>query len=243
LDEATELSRGEPEAVALAAARKSEAADHTWIARVDVLLKELQDVGDRKGKEPTQPLWKPPFHLRLTRAANRYWRLAWMRTMNRRARFGAGCDIRRGSTLVMERNGWVEFGPNCILDRFLTVECVGVLRVGANVIFGHNCTIAARESILIGDDCLIAEMVSIRDHDHRLDRLDVPTRDQGAVCSPVRIGRNVWLGSKVTVLKGVTIGENAVIGANSVVTRDIPANAVAVGAPAKVIRFRTQGGI
>jgi acetyltransferase-like isoleucine patch superfamily enzyme len=113
--------------------------------------------------------------------------------------------------------------------------------VGNNVIFGHHCTIGVRDLIQIGEDSLIAELVSIRDHDHRFDRLDIPVREQGTVSAPVKIGRNVWIGCKATVLKGVTIGDNAIIGANSVVTRDIPANAIAVGAPARVIRYRETG--
>ncbi|MCC6484204.1 MAG: acyltransferase [Armatimonadetes bacterium] len=120
----------------------------------------------------------------------------------------------------------------------MTIECYGSLDIGPRTIFGHHCTLAVRESLIIGEDCLIAELVSIRDHDHRCDDLTIPFREQGAVVAPVRIGRNVWLGSKATVLKGVTIGDNAVIGANAVVTRDIPANAIAVGVPARVIRMR-----
>jgi acetyltransferase-like isoleucine patch superfamily enzyme len=136
--------------------------------------------------------------------------------------------------------GVVEFGEGCVLDRDLTVECDGVIRVGDRTIFGHHCTVAARSSVLIGEDCLIAEMVSIRDHDHRFERLDLTTREQGEVVAPVRIGRNVWLGAKVTVSKGVTIGDNAIVGANAVVTHDIPPNAIAAGVPARIIRMRGE---
>jgi len=166
--------------------------------------------------------------------------LLWTRLRNPRARFGKRCDIRTRVEVRLGPGATVEFGEGCVLDRDLTVECDGVLRVGARTIFGHHCTVAARSSVLIGEDCLIAEMVSIRDHDHRFDRLDLTTREQGEVVAPVRIGRNVWLGAKVTVAKGVTIGENAVVGANAVVTSDIPANAIAVGVPARVIRIRGE---
>ena len=135
-------------------------------------------------------------------------------------------------------DGHAEFGPRCVLDYDLTAEVAGRLSVGPRTIFGHHCTLAAVERVEIGEDCLIAELVSIRDHDHRFDRLDVPVREQGSVAAPVSIGRNVWLGAKVTVAKGVTIGDNAVVGANAVVTRDLPANAVAAGVPARVIRYR-----
>ena len=119
-----------------------------------------------------------------------------------------------------------------------TIECRGRLEIGDRTIFGHHCTLAASECVSIGEDCLIAEMVSIRDHDHRLGRLDIPVREQGAVCAPVRIGRNVWLGAKVTVVKGGTIGDNVIVGANAVVTKDIPENTVAGGVPARVIHDR-----
>jgi acetyltransferase-like isoleucine patch superfamily enzyme len=165
-------------------------------------------------------------------------RLIWTRVRNPRARFGDRCDVRTRVEVRVGPGAVVEFGEGCVLDRDLTVECDGVIRVGNRTIFGHHCTLAARSSLLIGEDCLIAEMVSIRDHDHRFDRLDVPTREQGEVVAPVRIGRNVWLGAKVTVSKGVTIGDNAIVGANAVVTHDIPPNAIAAGVPARVIRMR-----
>ncbi len=125
-----------------------------------------------------------------------------------------------------------------MLDHDLTVEIDGCLIVGDRVIFGHHCTVAAFDRIEIGDDTMLAEMVSIRDHDHAFGRTDVPYREQGHVAAPVRIGRNVWVGAKVTILKGVTIGDNAIVGANAVVTRDLPANSTAVGIPARVIRQR-----
>ncbi len=137
-------------------------------------------------------------------------------------------------------NGKVIFGAGCAIDNDFTAEVEGVLRVGARTVFGHHCTLAARDSVEIGEDCLLAEMVSIRDHDHRFDDLEIPIREQGAVSAPVKIGKNVWLGAKVTVLKGVTIGDNAIVGANAVVTKNLPANAIAVGIPAKVIRLRTD---
>lgn len=166
-------------------------------------------------------------------------RLNYFRLRYRRARFGSGCDIRPGLDLSMSEEGHISFGTQCVLDRELTVECSGSLRVGNGTIFGHHCTLGVKEAVVIGDDCLIAEMVSNRDHDHRFDlSLDIPVRDQGFACRPVYIGRNVWLGCKVTVVKGVTIGDNAIVGANSVVTIDIPTNAVAVGAPARIIRYR-----
>ena len=182
----------------------------------------------------TYPAWQ-----RLGPAVARRLRLVWMRLCFPRARFGAGCDIRRGFHLILGPRARLVIGCGCILDRDMTIECQGFLEIGDRTVFGHHCTLGVVDSLVIGPDALIAEMVAIRDHDHRFDGpLDVPVREQGKTTAPVRIGRNVWLAGKVTVLKGVTIGDNAVIGANAVVTKDIPANAVAVGIPARVIRHR-----
>ena len=177
---------------------------------------------------------------RFADAIERRWRLGLARLKFRRVGFGARCDVRSGFHLRMGPEACVEFGPECVLDRAMTVECAGNLRVGARTIFGHHCTLAAFDSVTIGPDCLIGEMVSIRDHDHCFDDLEIPIRDQGPRVASVEIGRNVWLCAKVTVAKGVRIGDNAVIGANAVVTKDIPANAVAGGIPARVIRMRGE---
>jgi acetyltransferase-like isoleucine patch superfamily enzyme len=105
-------------------------------------------------------------------------------------------------------------------------------------VLGRNVSVNCYLDVEIGDSVLIADDVYISDFDHRFDDLTVPIKDQGIVKSRVRIGRDVWLGTKVTVARGVIIGDGAVIGANAVVTHDIPARAVAVGVPARVIKRR-----
>jgi acetyltransferase-like isoleucine patch superfamily enzyme len=150
--------------------------------------------------------------------------------------FGSGCDIRRGLHIVRFPGARISFGDGCILDRHLTIECGGELMVGARTIFGHHCTVGAKQCVQIGPDCLIAEMVSIRDSDHAFAAADRPYREQGHVSAPVILGRNVWLGSKVVVGRGVRIGDNAVVGAGAVVTKDVPPNSLAVGIPARVVR-------
>ena len=190
--------------------------------------------------------WAPPTHSLRERAffsAHRRLRLLWVSLRYRRAQFGAGCDPRSGLFLRIGKEARVVFGANCVLDRFLTVEAEGRLSVGAGTIFGHHCTLVALRDLEIGADCLIANLVDIRDNDHNFADLDLPIREQGASVAPVKIGRNVWLGTKVTVIKGVTIGDNAIVGANAVVTKDIPANAIAAGVPARVIRFRDGGAL
>lgn len=85
----------------------------------------------------------------------------------------------------------------------------------------------------IGDDCLIGHNAVFATLNHDLD----PSRRADLHPAPVVLGDNVWIGANVTILPGVTIGDDAVIGAASLVTKDIPVGAVAVGAPARVVRW------
>lgn len=85
---------------------------------------------------------------------------------------------------------------------------------------------------------MIASSVSIRDTDHRFDRLDIPMISQGIVTAPIVIKDNVWIGHGAVITKGVTIESGAIIAANAVVTRDVPANAIMGGVPAKLIKYR-----
>lgn len=110
-----------------------------------------------------------------------------------------------------------------------------VIEVGENVWFSNNISLIANQGIRIGDSCLIGDFVSVMDSDfHAID--PVNRRSSVGKTSPVTIGNNVWFGSRVVVLKGVSIGDNSIISPQSVVTSDIPANCIASGNPAKVIR-------
>jgi carbonic anhydrase/acetyltransferase-like protein (isoleucine patch superfamily) len=109
--------------------------------------------------------------------------------------------------------------------------------VGANTYLNRGIMLDAHESIRIGPDCMIGPLCYITDADHGT-QAGTPVASQPMETAPVRIGAEVWLGAGVKVLKGVTIGDGAVIGAGAVVTHDIPAGAIAVGVPARVIGQR-----
>jgi acetyltransferase-like isoleucine patch superfamily enzyme len=95
----------------------------------------------------------------------------------------------------------------------------------------QNGQIDCYESIYIGENVKIGPNVVIRDSDNHL-----IIREGGTVSAPIRIEDNVWIGLNSVILKGVTIGEGAIIGAGSIVTRDVPPHALAIGVPAKVIK-------
>ena len=111
------------------------------------------------------------------------------------------------------------------------------LHIGDRVTATGALQVIAYERIIIEDDVMFATNVFVCDGLHSTERGDVPYKYQGLHrIAPIHIGRGAWLGQNVVVMPGVTIGELAVIGSNSVVTKDIPAQSVAVGSPAKVIR-------
>lgn len=109
----------------------------------------------------------------------------------------------------------------------------GSIEIGDYCLIAPGVEITAAKSIRIGSNCMIAAECSINDCDwHGLYNRTRPFR----CTESVTLGDNVWLGARVTVCKGVTIGDNSVIGAGAVVASDIPANVVAVGNPARVIK-------
>jgi acetyltransferase-like isoleucine patch superfamily enzyme len=158
-----------------------------------------------------------------------------------RAHFGRGCDIRRHFRLLSLGPASVHVGPEVVIDRDATLEIRGSLIVGARTVLGHHVTIGVREAVTIGSDCLIAEMVSIRDHDHGFVEFGVPMRSQATLTGPITIEDDVWIGSKATITRGVRIGTGAIVGANAVVTHDVPPGAIVGGVPARVIWNRQHG--
>ena len=108
------------------------------------------------------------------------------------------------------------------------------IRVGKRFFANFCLTILDEALVTFGDDCFVGPNVSIYTACHSTNPVERNTRQEWA--KPVTIGNNVWIGGSVTILAGVTIGDNCTIGAGSVVTRDIPANSIAVGNPARVVK-------
>ena len=113
----------------------------------------------------------------------------------------------------------------------------GVIRIGREVRLNRGATICAYTEVSIGDFSMVGEFVSIRDANHGIKKSEL-VRSQPHDAKPIRIGCDVWVGRGACILPGVYIGDGAIIGANSIVTKDVPANSIAAGIPAKVIRER-----
>ena len=141
--------------------------------------------------------------------------------------------VRRGhGRLVLGK--WVHLGDQ---TRLRAHE--GTLRIGDKVVFAGGVTVNCYLDVEIGASTLVADRVYICDFDHRTDDITLPIKDQGLVKSPVRIGPDCWLATKVTVLRGTDIGRGSVLGANSVARGTIPSYSIAAGAPAVVVKDRT----
>ncbi len=103
---------------------------------------------------------------------------------------------------------------------------------------GQECTISAYQHVSIGRECILADRVMLIDFDHGVVEVERPIRLQGIYKRDVRVGHNVWIGYGACVLRGVSVGDNSIVGTSSVVTKDVPDNAVVGGVPARVIRMR-----
>ena len=108
----------------------------------------------------------------------------------------------------------------------------GKIEIGNRVFINYGASISAHQLVSIGDECQIGSYVIMMDNDYH----QVEDRTKPGISAPIILEKNVWLGVRVVVLKGIRIGENSVIGANSVVSRDIPPNCLAGGVPARIIR-------
>ena len=116
-------------------------------------------------------------------------------------------------------------------------ECGKNIHIGKNVFINCGCHFQDQGGIYIGDDVLIGSYVVLATINHG----QAPKERGNNYPAPIHIGNKVWIGSHATILPGVTIGENAVIAAGAVVTKDVPANAIVGGVPAKIIKTIEEG--
>jgi acetyltransferase-like isoleucine patch superfamily enzyme len=167
-------------------------------------------------------------------------RLAWLKLrFGRRLQTDGLCficpgvqlELGRRARLLIGRWAWIGHGTKIRVHE-------GTVSIGAKSVLGQECTISAFQSVSIGRECIVADRVMLIDFDHGAVEVERPIRLQGIYKRDVQVGHNVWIGYGACVLRGVTIGDNSIVGTNAVVTRDVPADAVVAGVPARVIRMR-----
>lgn len=166
----------------------------------------------------------------------------WLANRHPRVHIGKNCLI-HPSARICPRNGEIHIGDN-------TMIALGTCIQG-NVTIGSNCSVQMNGNIVgygkpgepngkitIGNDTRIAANCLMIAANHNFADPDKLIREQGMSFAPITIGNDVWCGGYVKVTAGCTIGDGCVLGSGTVVTKDIPAYSVAVGAPAKVVRSR-----
>lgn len=149
--------------------------------------------------------------------------------------FNATRPTEMGKRMKLLKEMFAEIGENCYIEppfhsNFGGKHC----HFGKGVYANFNLTAVDDTHIFVGDYTMIGPNVTLASAGHPV---YPPLREQGYQYNlPVKIGKNCWLGAGVIVLPGVTIGDNTVVGAGSVVTKDLPANVVAVGNPCHILR-------
>lgn len=172
----------------------------------------------------------------------RYWRFLVLRLRHPdvvtegMVYLGRGVELRARpgyGRIVLGR--WVHLGDG---NRLRAHE--GTLRIGDKTVLGRENTLNCYLDLEIGARCIVADWVYMGDFDHRTDDVHVPIKDQGIVKSPVRIGDDVWVGVKASVLRGADIGPGSVVAAHAVVRGDVPPFSVVAGVPGRVVRDRVE---
>lgn len=176
------------------------------------------------------------------RYARLLWRYAWRRLLTRagrRWRTDGFLFLGKRLEIQIAEKAEVRFGRFVWIGDGSKIRChEGLVEIGEKTVMGQECTISAYQHVRIGEQCVIADRAMFIDFDHGIVEVERPIRVQGIYKRDVEVGSNVWIGYGACILRGVRVGDNSVVGTNSVVTKDVPANAVVGGIPARVIRMR-----
>jgi len=139
----------------------------------------------------------------------------------------------------------ISFGTNVSIGKYTTIECSGTLKsigkglnVGDNVGLGTHGFFGCAGGVDIGANTIFGNYVSVHSENHNFANRNVPIRLQGVNRKGIKIGKDCWIGAKVTILDGAVIGDGCIIAASAVVRGEIPPYSIAGGVPARVLKQR-----
>lgn len=168
------------------------------------------------------------------------WKLWWFEEHGN-VRWGKTAYISGKATLSARSPGSIEIGEEAHIGDYVQLLAKGgPIRIGRRVSIHHFSVICGNGGLTIGDNTAIAYGVVIIPANHIFADPDRPIKDQGLSELGVEIGRDVWIGSHVTILDGVKVGDGAVIAAGAVVNKDVPPYAVVGGVPARILNYRKE---
>lgn len=147
------------------------------------------------------------------------------------AKMNSSGDILEARSILGEITGQKIDESTTIFPPF-TTNLGKFTRIGKDVFINHGCSFLDLGGITIEDNVLIGPQVKLVTENHPLD----PAQRQGLIGKPILIKKNAWIGAGATILPGVTLGENSVVAAGAVVSKDVPANTVVGGIPAKILK-------
>lgn len=157
--------------------------------------------------------------------------------------FGSMVQVHEHCKLSAIGKGPLEIGNQVTIGAYSRISITygfhqpGVgIRIGHNVGLGEYAHLGGAGGLDIGDDCIIGPYFSCHPENHEVSQPGVPYRLQGVTRKGISIGKNCWIGAKVTVLDGVVIGDNCILAAGAVVTKSFPSNSVVGGVPARLIK-------
>ena len=201
----------------------------------------LSLVGD-KGKAVIRGMLKNPRHWRSGLMLGRRVRLLNRQNMH----LGKWVKIEDYAYLNALGLGQLRIGNNSSIGAFSRViistsfNNIGKhIHIGDNVGIGEYAYLGGGGGLDIGDNCIVGQYLSCHPENHNFADLDLEIRHQGVSRQGIKVGKNCWIGSKVTITDGVEVGDNCVIAAGAVVTKSMPANALIGGVPAKVLKMRS----
>jgi acetyltransferase-like isoleucine patch superfamily enzyme len=143
--------------------------------------------------------------------------------------------------ILNSKKGQLHVSENCTLSTGCILNCYGgSIKINYNTFLGEYVIIYGHGGVEVGANTLIAMHTCIVSSNHDIPKQNELIRSKQDILLPVKIGDDVWIGAGCKILGGVSIGNGCVIGAGSVVTKNIPDHAIAVGNPARVIRYRNE---
>ena len=152
-----------------------------------------------------------------------------------------GSNVLTNLGFANQKRGQIQINSRVEMSQGVILDCWGgSIQIAENVFIGPYSVIYGHGGVKIGRDTLIAMHTCILSSNHTIPDRNTFIRSQPDIPLPVTIGKDVWLGARVTVLGGVTIGDGCIVGAGAVVTKDLPPYSIAVGIPAQVIRQRPE---
>jgi acetyltransferase-like isoleucine patch superfamily enzyme len=150
------------------------------------------------------------------------------------------------SVVALGKNG-IEFGNSVSIGSFSNIvvstslnNLGAQIKVGNNVGIGEFAYLGGAGALSIGDECIVGQYFSCHPENHNFKDLSQSIRHQGVSRKGIHIGKNCWIGAKVTILDGVNIGDGCVIAAGSIVNKSFPSNSIIAGVPAQLINQRTH---